>query len=495
MPTVVSTQPVPQSFEAERTLFGHPIGLFVLFFSEMWERFCYYGMRALLILYLTKALMMGDVVATGIYGAYTALVYAAPVVGGRVADRLLGFRNAVVLGGVMMAVGEFALLGNSEFWLYLGMGLIIVGNGYFKANISSIVGRLYRDGDERRDSGFTIFYMGINIGALLATTVCAWIGEVYGYHYGFGLAGVGMLLGVGIFVAGQGLLKGKADPPDPQRLHESVALGLSRFHLTILASLAAVPVLYLLLQNEGIVSILLIVLWLLVNGSLLANALRNSDKVMLHRTFALIILQLLNIAFWACFEQAGTSLTLFADRGVDREVFGMTVPASVTQSANAFFIIVFGSVFSAMWIFLDRIRRNPNIPMKFGLGILQAGLGFLVLVLGAATVPDGALVPLMFLVFMYLLHTTGELFLSPIGLSMVTKLVPKSMTGTVMGAWFLSFSLANKLAAFIAGLTGGEEGGANYIEVFNTMGVVLVIFGGVVCLFAGLINRLMHGVR
>ncbi len=487
MPTVVSTQP-------ERTLFGHPIGLFVLFFSEMWERFCYYGMRALLILYLTKSLMMGDVVATGIYGAYTALVYAAPVVGGRVADRLLGYRNAVILGGLLMAAGEFALLGDSEFWLYLGMGLIIVGNGYFKANISSIVGRLYRDGDERRDSGFTIFYMGINIGALLATTLCAWVGETFGFHYGFGLAGIGMLIGVAIFVAGQGMLVGKGEPPDEQRLHEPVAAGLSRFHLTILASLAAVPVLYFLLQYEAVISVLLIVLWVLVNGSLIANALGKQDRVMLHRTFALIILQLLNIAFWACFEQAGTSLTLFADRGVDRSFFDWTVPASVTQSANAFFIIVFGSMFSAMWIFLDRIKKNPNIPMKFGLGIIQAGLGFLVLVVGAASVGEGALVPLMFLVLMYLLHTTGELFLSPIGLSMVTKLVPKSMTGTVMGAWFLSFSLANKLAAFIAGLTGGE-GGANYIEVFDTMGWVLVIFGGVVCLLAGSINKLMHGVK
>jgi len=491
MPTVVSTD--LQSSPAEQTLFGHPVGLFVLFFSEMWERFCYYGMRALLILYLTKSLMMGDVVATGIYGAYTALVYAAPVVGGRVADRLLGYRNAVIMGGILMALGEFALLGDSEFWLYFGMGLIIVGNGYFKANISSIVGRLYRDGDERRDSGFTIFYMGINIGALLATTVCAWVGETYGYHYGFGLAGVGMLIGVAGFILGQGMLGGKGAPPDVKRLHESVFAGMSRFHLTILASLAAVPVLYFLLQNEGIVSVLLIGLWLLVNGSLIANALGKKDKVMLHRTFALIILQFLNIAFWACFEQAGTSLTLFADRGVDRSfLFGTTVPASVTQSANAFFIIVFGSVFSAMWIFLDRIGRNPNIPMKFGLGIIQAGFGFLVLVAGAATVGDGALVPLMFLVLMYLLHTTGELFLSPIGLSMVTKLVPKSMTGTVMGAWFLSFALANKLAAFIAGLTGE---GSNYIDVFSTMGWVLLGFGGVVCLLASSINRLMHGVK
>ncbi|MGB1013410.1 MAG: peptide MFS transporter [Nannocystaceae bacterium] len=482
-----------QSSPAEQTLFGHPVGLFVLFFAEMWERFCYYGMRALLILYLTKSLLMGDAVATGIYGAYTALVYAAPVVGGRVADSLLGYRNAVIMGGILMALGEFALLGDSEFWLYFGMGLIIVGNGYFKANISSIVGRLYRDGDERRDSGFTIFYMGINIGALLATTVCAGVGETYGYHYGFGLAGIGMLVGVGGFILGQGLLGGKGAPPDSKRLNESVFVGLSRFHLTILASLAAVPVLYFLLQNEGIVSILLIGLWLLVNGSLIANALGKKDKVMLHRTFALIILQFLNIAFWACFEQAGTSLTLFADRGVDRSfLFGTTVPASVTQSANAFFIIVFGSVFSAMWIFLDRVGRNPNIPLKFGLGIIQAGLGFLVLVAGAASVGDGALVPLMFLVLMYLLHTTGELFLSPIGLSMVTKLVPKSMTGTVMGAWFLSFALANKLAAFIAGLTGE---GADYIEVFSTMGWVLIVFGGVVCLLAGAINRLMHGVK
>lgn len=202
---------------------GHPPALYVLFFSEMWERFCYYGMRTLLMLYLVKSLAMGDAVAAGIYGAYTALVYAAPVVGGKIADELLGYRRAVVFGGILMAIGEFMLLGGTDTWLYAGMGVIIVGNGYFKANISSIVGQLYDDGDPRKDSGFTIFYIGINIGALLATTVCAWVGETYGFEYGFGLAGIGMLLGVGIFLAGGKLLEGRGMPPNPERLHEKVA--------------------------------------------------------------------------------------------------------------------------------------------------------------------------------------------------------------------------------------------------------------------------------
>ncbi|MCA9688697.1 MAG: oligopeptide:H+ symporter, partial [Myxococcales bacterium] len=375
----------------EDTLFGHPKGLFVLFAAEMWERFCYYGMRALLTLYLTKALLMGDAVASGIYGAYTALVYAAPVLGGRIADRLLGYRKAIIFGGILMAIGEFVLLGATEMTLYAGMGLIIVGNGYFKANISTVVGRLYRDGDERRDSGFTIFYLGINLGALLATTVCAWVGETYGYHYGFGLAGVGMLIGIGAFIFGLPLLQGHGLPPDETYLHEKV-FGVSRQNLTYLASIAAAPLLYFVLQQHHFVEYLhtldipainaviafmdpldyaLWGIWLLVNGKLIQNALRENDGgVLLHRTYALIILQVFNIVFWACFEQAGTSLTLFADRNVDRAIGSWVMPASMTQSANSFFIVAFAGFFSALWLKLDRLNINPNIPMKFGLGII-----------------------------------------------------------------------------------------------------------------------------
>ncbi len=487
---------------------GHPKGLYVLFFAEMWERFCYYGMRALLTLYLTKALLLGDEAAISVYGAYTALVYAAPVAGGKLADKILGYRRAVILGGALMAIGEFIILGSTESSLYLGMGFIIVGNGYFKANISSIVGRLYEDGDPRRDSGFTIFYMGINVGALLATTVCAWVGETYGYPYGFGLAGIGMLLGIGTFIAGRSKLEGHGEPPDPEWLRQKV-YGIDRQSLTILLSLLVVPILYFLVQQKQIVDLLLVGTLVYVCGSLVGVALRGGDRVQRDRIFVLMILMVFNVVFWACFEQAGTSLTLFADRNVDREVFGWNMPASVTQSFNPFFIITFGSLFSWMWVRLDRVGLNPSIPRKFALGIIQLGAGFLLVVGGAGMAGVDAREPLFILVFMYMLHTTGELFISPIGLSMVTKLAPKSMTGAVMGAWFLSFAFSNSLAASLAQFTGaGGDGGeeaaaaaspqdtlATYVEVFGNIGYVTVGIGLFLLLLSGRLNKMMHGVK
>lgn len=441
---------------------GHPKGLYVLFFSEMWERFCYYGMRALLVLYLVDSLLKGDGEAFAIYGAYTALVYAAPVLGGKMADTLLGYKNAVILGGILMAIGEFCILGGNELWLYVGMGAIIVGNGYFKANISSIVGKLYADGDPKRDSGFTIFYIGINVGALLATTVCAGIGEAYGYEYGFGLAGIGMILGVLIFIFGKKHYEDKAMPPDPEKLHASWIGPLSRFHVTILGSLAVIPVLYGLIalnkdQPWVLISLLLAVFVYVAATLVIAGA--KESKIYRDRMIAMLILLAFNVVFWAVFEQAGTSLTLFAKRNVDRMFMGWEVGASVTQAFNPAYIIIFGSLFALMWVRLDKMGKNPNIPLKFGFGVIQVGLGFLVVMLGGMFIDPNYLVPLWTLAFLYLLHTTGELFLSPIGLSMVTKLAPKKVTGFAMGGWFMSFALANYLGAMIAMLSGGGHGG------------------------------------
>lgn len=487
---------------------GHPKGLYVLFMAEMWERFCYYGMRALLTLYLINSLMMGDEKAFAIYGAYTALVYAAPVLGGRLADSLLGYKNAVILGGILMAIGEFMILGGTESWLYLGMGAIIVGNGYFKANISSIVGRLYDDGDPRKDSGFTIFYIGINLGALLATTVCAEVGVKFGYHYGFALAGIGMILGVIVFILGGKLINEHSQPPSKERLFTPVVGPLNRFHLVILGSLAAIPLLYLLILYNEVVGVLLGLVALYVIYSLL-NVAFKGDKVLRDRIIVLIILMLFNIVFWACFEQAGTSLTLFAERNVDRDIFGWTMGAATTQFFNPLFILIFGSIFSVMWIKLSNIKKNPTIPAKFGLGILQLGLGYLVVLIGNMFAAD-YLVPLWTLTFLYLLHTTGELFLSPIGLSMVTKLAPKTMTGTVMGAWFLSFAGSNYLAAVLAKFTGsgGHGGGeatseainkaeslATYVDVYSNIGFITVGIGIFLVIISPFLNKMMHGVK
>ncbi len=485
---------------------GHPKGLYVLFGAEMFERLCYYGMRGLLILYLTKSLMQGDTEAFGIYGAFTALVYAAPVAGGKLADSIIGYRDAVIFGGVVMAIGEFMILGGSQEWLFLGMATIIVGNGFFKANISTIVGRLYKDGDPMRDSGFTIFYVGINVGALLATLVVAPIGEQFGFHWGFGLAGVGMLLGIGIFIVGQGLLDGHGNPSNPEA---NAKFGKYVYGGSILS----IPALYALITygqdvtflGQGLLFWLLMGLLVYVSSSLLREGFKGGN-VQRDRIIVLMILMTFNVVFWACFEQAGSSLTLFADRNVDRMIGGYEMPASQTQFFNPAFIILFGSMFSVMWVKLAQRGKNPSIPMKFGLGIVQLGLGYLMLLVGAGMAGESSLVPLVVLGLMYLLHTTGELFLSPIGLSMVTKLAPKHMTGSVMGAWFLSFAFSMYVAAVLAKLTGGEGGDAavevtaaeslgNYVDIFGNMGFVTVGIGVLLMLLSKPLTKMMHGVE
>lgn len=481
---------------------GHPAGLMTLFFSEMWERFCYYGMRVLLTLYLVKSLMKGDAEATMIYGAYTALVYAAPVLGGRLADKYLGYKYAIMLGAMLMAIGEFIILGGTESWLLYGMGAIIVGNGYFKANISTIVGKLYEDGDPRRDSGFTIFYIGINVGALMATTIVAYVGETYGFDKGFALAGAGMLLGFFIFWGGQNTYAAAEGLAITEAGKKRTAIGLTYVQLITLLSLAVIPLCYILISQSEYMMYLLIAIFVAV-GAQLINAGAKAGKIWKDRMVALVIMMVINVVFWACFEQAGTSLTLFADRNVDRFIMDWEMPASMTQFFNPAFIIIFGSIFSVMWVKLSAIGKNPSIPMKFSLGILQLGLGFLVTIIGLQFETD-LKVPLLTLVFLYLLHTTGELFLSPIGLSMVTKLAPKNISGTAMGGWFLSFAMANYLAGAIAGLTGAEEGAEalsmaegldKYIGTFSTIGLVLVGFAILIALLARPLNKMMHGVK
>jgi len=486
---------------------GHPKGLYVLFFSEMWERFCYYGMRVLLTLYLVKSLMKGDADAALIYGAYTGLVYAAPILGGKLADKFLGYRYAVILGGLLMALGEFIILGGSESFLMIGMGALIIGNGYFKANISTIVGKLYRDGDERRDSGFTIFYIGINIGALLATTAVAYIGETYGFKYGFGLAGFGMLTGILIFWSGRAKFSMAPGVDFREDGLKKVIGPINNIQAITMGSFLLIPLCYLLILQNQVLDYLLLGLFVYVSWSLIsagkAADIEDGVTVWKDRMIALIIFMIINISFWACFEQAGTSLTLFADRNVDREIMGWIMPASMTQFFNPAFIIIFGSIFSVMWIKLSRMGRNPSIPMKFAFGILQLGVGFLVTQIGLGYVNESFQVPLLTLLFLYLLHTTGELFLSPIGLSMVTKLAPKNIAGTAMGAWFLSFAIANYVGGKIATLTGGHsdgeamtaaEGLDKYISVFSTIGFVLLGISVLIMLINKPIKKLMHGV-
>lgn len=503
---------------------GHPKGLMTLFFSEMWERFCYYGMRTLLTLYLVKSLMQGDAEASLIYGGYTALVYAAPILGGRMADKYLGYRYAVLFGAIMMAIGEFIILGGTEQFLLIGMGALIVGNGYFKANISTIVGKLYKDGDPRRDSGFTIFYIGINIGAFLATTVVAYVGETYGFKYGFGLAGLGMLAGFLIFWSGRKNFE-RAPGVNIHPAGLEKAFGpLNWVQAVTIGSLLLIPLCYVLITLSTVLGLLLLGLFIFICAQLVMAGVK-ADKEMAaggegnsfikgggdkdspiwkDRMIALVILMLVNIVFWACFEQAGTSLTLFADKNVDRMIGGWEMPASMTQFFNPLFIVIFGSIFSMMWVKLSKIGKNPSIPVKFGLAFFQIALGFLVTKAMLPFVNDAFQVPLITVVLLYLLHTTGELFISPIGLSMVTKMAPKNIAGTAMGAWFLSFAMANYLGGIIATFTGGHgadgvaltaaEGLAKYTDVFAILAYVLLGIGALVIIMNKPIKKLMHGV-
>jgi POT family proton-dependent oligopeptide transporter len=476
----------------------HPAALPILFFAEMWERFCFYGMRALLVLYMTKGFLgYGDDKAYEVYGSYNSFVYLTPILGGLLADRLLGYRRSIFLGGILMAVGEFMLLIQNILFFYGGLAFIIVGNGYFKPNISTLLGKLYKEGDPKRDAGFGIFYMGINIGALSSTLICGWIGENIGWPYGFAVAGLGMLAGLVVFGMGKQKLHGHGEIPD-QGQYKRWAFPV------LIGSIAVVPVIAFMLQTEGLVFQLLVVSAVGVLGYLFWTSLKE-DKIQRHRMWVILVLVFFHTVFWAFFEQAGSSLTLFTDRNVDRDLFGWEFPTTWGQFFNPFFIVVLTPVFAWLWPFLSRIGKNPSIPNKFTLGIFQVGLGFGALVLAAQFAVDGK-TSLAFLVLCYLLHTTGELCLSPVGLSMVTKLSPARMTGLVMGAWFLSIAFAHSIAAWIAGLTGGAgEAIGQELDALKTLGVYTDVFAkigltavGVALLLlviSPILKRWLHGVE
>jgi POT family proton-dependent oligopeptide transporter len=503
----------------ERTLLGHPPALYVLFFAELWERFCFYGMRALLVLYMASKVVEAEGKAPGfgyedgrayaIYGAYGTLVYAFPLVGGWLADRFLGYRRAVITGALFMAVGEFLLVVYDEQLFFLGLGALCVGNGFFKPNISSMVGKLYPQGDPRRDRGFTIFYMGINIGALLSPLACGYVGETYGWSYGFGLAGLGILTGLAGFVWGQKLLGEVGAPPTPTILSERGAVGLPN-GLTIVAGAAlAVPIAAYVLFESSLAKILLYVLGIAFLIPMLRSTFQ-ADRVQRDRTLVYFVLWIFHTAFWMLFEQAGSSLTLFAERNVDRVFEGIqapdgggawTFPTSWFQSVNPFFIVALAPLFTLLWTGLQKLKADPSIPLKFALGVIQLGLGYAVLVWGARHFSQEGLTPFVFLVLMYLLHTTGELCLSPVGLSAVTKLAPEKSVGFFMGFWFLSISFAHNLAAMIAGETAADASTPAqetldvYAGVYWQGALFLLGMGVFLALVARWINKLAHGVR
>jgi proton-dependent oligopeptide transporter, POT family len=648
------------SYPRQAALLGHPVGLYTLFFAEMWERFSYYGMRALLIFYMTKDfLQYKDSSAYAIYGSYTALVYMAPFFGGMLADRLLGARRAVVLGGLLMAAGHLMMTLPNSLCFFIALALLITGNGFFKPNISTIVGTLYPRGNPKRDGGFTIFYMGVNLGAAMSPLLCGYIGETYGWHWGFGLATIGMLTGVAIFAApsrltqiliacgalaaAAGLLIYHADnpyifgmnafvavsllisaalacvalewggipaeagaPPDREKLHRPLVGPFSAQWLVYAGVVAAIVLFVLLVSGfavftedhrplqlfsdgaisniqeslgvtSGAIPVLLKsvspAMLILLTSGLVALAyigleMLRMDRVARQRLYVVMILTFFSMLFWSFFEQAGSSLNNFADRNVDRvaerrvlaadevgksieiqptqeqvgfhngdELFGQKtldelrdehknqpdftiqwrvsednvgmgvadrvreIPASVLQSVNSVFILILGLVFTAMWSALASRRLEPSTPVKFALGLLQLGLGFAAVWYGAETHDSRGMVLMVWILLSYLLQTTGELCLSPVGLSMITKLSPVHLVSTMMGTWFLATGFAQLLAGIIAQFTDVTQGDTIpppsetvhvYGDVYGVIAICAIVSAAICFALSPLLTRWMH---
>ena len=590
----------------------HPRGLFILFFAEMWERFSYYGMRGLLVFYLTQQFLFDDKFANGTFGSYATLVYLLPLVGGVLADRYLGARKAVAFGALLLVAGhtmmavegppahqvltwqgaryEFQVTGRGseravklevagrgyDFAnnaagdlqikglgpnaalpsilpkgayklseegrspvfvgvLYLALALIIMGVGFLKANISSLVGKLYPQGDPRRDPGFTLYYYGINLGAFWAAVLCGYLGQTYGWKYGFGLAGVGMAVGYITFVIGKPLLQGHGEPPNPARLAKPVFGPINLEWLIYLAGFVGIGGIWLLVQHNKIVGGALGVGWAAALAYVGHFMISKCNKVERDRIILAFVLIAGSIVFFTLFEQAATSLNLFADRNTDLQlvkapiVFSLlgqpvflgtramlaSAPAGAwwidmgfnsaqAQSFNAGFILILAPIFAALWGWLGRMGRDPNPMIKFGLGLAQVGLGFLVIVWSQGFADGAFRLPLLVLAFAYLLHTTGELCLSPVGLSEITKLSPAILVSTLMAVWFMATSAAEFIAAQIAQLAGTATAGGQVLDpraalhtslgVFQVIGWVGVGFGALFLILAPFLKHLAHGV-
>jgi proton-dependent oligopeptide transporter, POT family len=485
-------------------MLGHPRPLWMLFMTEFWERFAFYGMRWALTLYVVAQFFGGDASGQGYasrtYGAFLALVYATAIFGGYVADRLIGYQRSILLGAVVSAIGYFMIMVPSQQLFLLGLSIIIVGNGLFKPNISTQVGHLYAANDDRRDRGFTIFYMGINAGALVSPLITGWLASVItdtpmvqNYKVVFATAGIGMLISLVWFWFGRRQLGGIGRPPADRNGNKAM--------LGVLAGVVvAVPVVYVLMAQLG-ASMLAWILGALFVGlslMLLVEAVREGS-VQRDKVIAMLVLFAFNVLFWCFFEQAGSSFNFLAENIVDRTMFGgWTFPVGWFQSVNPAAIVLLAPVIAVVWGALAKRKLEPSIPRKFGLGLLGNALAFLVLMYALTNlVSADNQIPFWPLVLVYVLQTIGELSLSPIGLSMVTKLAPMKYVGLAMGGWFLSTAIGNNLSGIFAGHVSGETGMtvASALEGFTFSFWLLAGAGVFLFLIAPLINRLMHGVK
>jgi POT family proton-dependent oligopeptide transporter len=463
----------------DRALMGHPRGLGLLFAVEMWERFSYYGMRALLILYLVNYLKWSDGDAARLYGTYTALVYLTPLIGGYLADRYIGTRRSVVIGSVVIAAGHFSLALQSMTSFYIGLGLIIIGTGFFKPNVSTMVGQIYPEGDARRDAGFTIFYIGINVGAFLAPLICGYLGQRVGWHYGFAAAGVGMLLGLAIYLWGRdkylpgiGLSPAQNSANAAAQGAEGIAEEERMSHMpAIICGVAGMLLAFVL--NGG---------WLAyafggIIGASVGTTIFGSKGEERKRVLAIFIVVFFVVFFWMAYEQAGSSMNLFADRHTNLNIAGWEMPSTWFQSISAFFVVIFAPIFAALWIKLGRSGKEPSTALKMVIGLALLGTGFLFMVMGGRVADTGVKASAMYLTLAYLFHVWGELCLSPVGLSYVTKVAPVRFASLLMGVWFLANAAANKLGGFLASQTENipKLGTFYMIPVATSFGAALLL--------------------
>lgn len=508
------------SIDKERAFFGHPIGLSTLFASEMWERFSYYGMRALLVLFLTATFASGgfemaELDAFTIYGIFTGLVYVTPIIGGMLADKILGQRKSIYIGGITMAIGQF-LLSTSAFLynsgadldfrqtiFFAGLGTLIAGNGFFKPNISTMVGEMYDNNDPRKDGGFTIFYMGINLGALLSPLVAGKLGEQVAWQYGFLSAGIGMLIGTIWFFVRSHTLEHIGMPPKVKA--ERVRLVVKDWLSILLYVLAVVGLIFGIIFGWGalpsIVSTTLIYV-VAIGGSLylLSSIFRGTKgKEEWSRVGVILILAIFNIFFWSGFEQAGTTFNIFARDNTLRMIGNLEIPASWFQSMNPLYIIIFAPLFSVLWIKLDKKGLNPSTPMKFAWGMILLALGFVIMAIAYTKSTSGGQVQLispLWLSFVYMLHTFGELCLSPIGLSMVTKLSPPKLVSTMMGVWMGSWAAGNFVASQMKAISIHlQEAMGREIQVFWLIAIQSAIIGAILILLSPWLKKMMHGIK
>jgi len=502
----------------EPQMFGHPKGLFYLFFAELWERFSFYGMRALLTLYMVqeifKALVERDTATAVVYASYGSLVYASTVIGGQISDKILGLRSSIFLGGILMAIGHFVLAVENDIAFFLALSFIIVGNGFFKPNISTFVGTLYKDGDVRKDSGFTIFYMGINIGGWVAPLLCGWLAVTYGYHYGFGLAGVGMLTGLIFFWSGikKNVFGDRGLPPNKE-IYEKKTFGIPQKTFIPIVSILCVPLIaYVLssykaiaggesfLGDETIVGLIFkligvgVILYL---GNIMMKATLEERK----KLFMAVLITFFMTMFWGFHELSGSVITLFASRNVSLEGI---MTAAQTNSLNSMFIIILAIPISLLWAYLSKKNLNPRTPYKFGLGLVLAGLSFYILSLSKGSADENGMVPFAYLLIMYFIISIGELFMSPVGLSKITDLSPKKIVAFMMGIWFLSSAYAFQIVGFIGKQlaiesTDANVGGLDTLEVYTDGFALIATYalgaGLIVLIFSPLMKKLMGNVH